>query len=62
MTEESKHYMRTLKVHKSPATSLDPVPITRYKHISRPDLPRAIFAMFSATTEHIARILLASDP
>jgi hypothetical protein len=52
----------TSKVDKSPLTSLDIVPITRYTHIWRPDLPRTIFAMFSATAEHIARIHLASDP
>jgi hypothetical protein len=62
MTQESEHYTGTSKVHKSSATSLDPEPVIRYKHNQRFDLPRAIFAMFSAIAEHIARILLASDP
>jgi hypothetical protein len=48
------------QVHRSLATYLVLKPVTRYKHIRRHDLPRAIFAMPSATAEHIARILLAS--
>jgi hypothetical protein len=62
MTEESVHYICASQVHKSPATYLALAPVTRYKHIWRPDLPRSIFAMFSATVEHITRILLASGP
>jgi hypothetical protein len=33
MTEESKHYTGTSKVHKLPATLLDPEPVTKYKYI-----------------------------
>jgi hypothetical protein len=62
MTKESEHYMCASKVNKSPTTSLDPETVIRYKHISRPDLPRAIVAMFPTTAEHIVRILLASNP
>jgi hypothetical protein len=46
MTEESEHYMDRLKVHKSPATSLDPEPDTKDKHTTRPGPPRAIVATY----------------
>jgi hypothetical protein len=39
MTEESEHYMDLPKVHKSPATSLDPEPDTQDKQITRPGPP-----------------------
>jgi hypothetical protein len=48
MTEESKHYMGTMKVHKSPTTSLDPEPVRKYKHILIPDLLRAIIEVYPA--------------
>jgi 5-methylcytosine-specific restriction endonuclease McrA len=59
MTEEGKHYTRTTKVHKSLVTSLDSEPVTRYKHILRPGLLRAILEVYSTIAEHITRILLA---
>jgi hypothetical protein len=76
MTEESEHYMnfrqgtyclrphwiQNLKVHKSPATSLDPEFGTRDKHTTRPELLRAVIATYFAGVEYIARLLLASGP
>jgi hypothetical protein len=62
MTEEREHYTGTSKVHKSHVALLDPETVTKYKHIRRPDLPRAIFKVYSAIAEHVTRILLASGP
>jgi hypothetical protein len=62
MTEESEHYMDRPKVHKSPATSLDPKPDTQDKHTTRPGPPRAITTTYFAEAEHVARLLLASGP
>jgi hypothetical protein len=62
MTEESKHYMDRLKVHKSPATSLDPEPDTQDKHTTRPGLPRAITMTYFTQVEHVVRFLLAPGP
>jgi hypothetical protein len=62
MTEESEHYTGATKVHKSPATLLDPEPVTKYKHIWRPGLLRAIHEVFPAIAEHNTRILLAPGP
>jgi hypothetical protein len=62
MIEESEHYTGTSKVHKSPTNLLDPELATKYKHIRRPDLPRAILEVYSIIVEHVARILLASGP
>jgi hypothetical protein len=50
------------KVHKSPATSLDPEPDTKDKHATRPGLPRAILATYFTEAEHVARFLLALGP
>jgi hypothetical protein len=62
MTEESEHYTDRLKVHKSPATSLDPEPYTKDKHTTRPGPPRAIIATYFIEAERIARFLLAPGP
>jgi hypothetical protein len=62
MTEESEHYMDRLKVHKSPATSLDPEPDTQDKHTTRPGPPIAITTTYFTKAEHVARFLLASGP
>jgi hypothetical protein len=62
MIEESEHYMDRSKVHKSPATSLDPEPDTQDKHTTRPRPPRAITTTYSAEAEHVVRLLLAPGP
>jgi hypothetical protein len=76
MTKESEHYMdyprvhsrprphwiQNLKVHKSPATSLDPEPDTQNKHITRPGLPRAVTTTYFTGAEYITRLLLAPGP
>jgi hypothetical protein len=76
MTEESEHYMTTLrctnrlrpywiqnsKVHKSPATSLDPEPDTQSKHTTRLGSPRAVTMTYFTGAEYIARLLLAPGP
>jgi hypothetical protein len=76
MTEESEHYMdypqgtyylrpywiQNPKVHKSPATSLDPEPGTQDKHTTRPELLRAVTTTYYAKAGHVARLLLASGP
>jgi hypothetical protein len=62
MIEESEHYMDRPKVHKSPATSLDPEPDTKDKHTTRSSLPRAILATYFTEAEHVARFLLAPGP
>jgi hypothetical protein len=59
MTEESEHYMGQPRVHKSPATSLDPEPDTQDKHTTSPGLPRANIATYFTEAEHVARFLLA---
>jgi hypothetical protein len=74
MIEESEHYMDYLqgtyylrpyqiqnsKVHKSPATSLDPESGTRGKHTTRLELLRAVTTTYSTKAGHVARLLLAS--
>jgi hypothetical protein len=62
MTKESEHYMDRSKVHKSPATSLDPEPDTQDKHTTRPGLPGAIITTYFTEAEHVARFLLAPGP
>jgi hypothetical protein len=62
MTEESGHYMDRSKVHKSPATSLDPEPDTQDKHTARPGLPRAVATTYFIEAEHVARFLQAPGP
>jgi hypothetical protein len=62
MTEESKHYMDHSKVHKSPATSLDPEPDTQDKHTTRPKTIRANLATYFTEVEYVARFLLAPGP
>jgi hypothetical protein len=62
MTEESEHYMGRPKVHKSPATLLDPERDTKDKHTTRPGLPRAILATYFAEAKNVARFLLATGP
>jgi hypothetical protein len=62
MTEESEHYMDRPKVHKSPATSLDPEPDTQYKYTTRPRPPKAIITTYFTEAEHIVRFLLAPGP
>jgi hypothetical protein len=75
-TEESEHYtdypqgtyylrphwIQNPKVHKSPATSLDPESGTQDKHTTRPELLRAVITTYSAKAGHVARLLLASGP
>jgi hypothetical protein len=62
MTEESEHYMDRSKIHKSPATSLDPEPDTQDKHTTRPGPPRAVTTTYFAEVEHVTRLLLAPGP
>jgi hypothetical protein len=76
MTEESEHYMdypqgtyclrphwiQNLKVHKLPATSLDPEPDTQNKYATRPGLARTVTTIYFAGAEYIARVLLAPGP
>jgi hypothetical protein len=76
MTEESEHYMnyprvhsrlrphsiQNPKVHKLPATSLDPEPDTQNKHTTWPGPPRAVTTTYFARAEYIARLLLAPGP
>jgi hypothetical protein len=62
MTEESEHYMDHLKVHKSPATSLDPEPDTEDKHTTKSGPPRAVTTTYFAEAEYVARLLLAPGP
>jgi hypothetical protein len=62
MTEESEDYMDHPKVHKSPATSLDPEPDTQDKHTTSPGPRRANLATFFTEEEYITRFLLASGP
>jgi hypothetical protein len=62
MTDESEYYMDRSKVHKSPATSLDPEPDTKDKHTTRPGPPRAITITYFAEAEYVARLLLAPGP
>jgi hypothetical protein len=76
MTEESEHYMdypqgtyylrpywiQNPKVHKSPATSLDPDSGTQDKHTTRPELLGAVTTIYSTKAGHVARLLLASRP
>jgi hypothetical protein len=73
MTEESEHYMdyprvpiylrphwiQNPKVHKSPATSLDPERDTQNKYTTRHGLSRAVTRTYFAGAEYIARLLLA---
>jgi hypothetical protein len=62
MTEESEHFMGRPKVHKSPATSLDPEPDKKEKHTTKPSLPRAILVTYFAEKKNVARFLLAPRP
>jgi hypothetical protein len=62
MTEESEHYMDCSKVHKSPATSLDPEADTQDKHTIRPKPPRTVTTTYFVEAEHVARLLLAPRP
>jgi hypothetical protein len=62
MKEESEHYIDHPKLHKSPATSLDPEPNTQVKHTTRPGLPRANIATYFTEVEHVTRFLLAPGP
>jgi hypothetical protein len=76
MTEESEHYMdyprvpsclrphwiQNPKVHKSPATSLDPEPDTKNKYTTRPGPPRAVTMTYFARVKYIAILLLAPGP
>jgi hypothetical protein len=76
MTEESEHYMdyprvhsclrphwiQNPKVHKSPATSLDPEPDTKNKHTTWSGPPRAVTMTYFAGAEYIVRLLLAPGP
>jgi hypothetical protein len=62
MTEESEHYMDRLKVHKSPATSLDPEPDTQDKYTTSPGPPRANLGIYFIEAEYVARFLLAPGP
>jgi hypothetical protein len=62
MIEESGHYMDHLKVHKSPATSLDPEPDTRDKHTIRLEPSRGILVTYFTEAEHVVRFLLAPGP
>jgi hypothetical protein len=62
MTEERELYMDRPKVHKSPATSLDPKPDTQDKHTARPGPPRAIIMTYFTEAEHVARFILAPGP
>jgi hypothetical protein len=62
MTEVGEHYTGHLKVHKSPATSLDPDFDTKDKHTTMPGLSRAILASYITEAEHVARFLLAPGP
>jgi hypothetical protein len=62
MTEESEHYMDRSKVHKSPTTSLLPEPVTKEKHTTRLEPPRAVTMTYFAEAEHVARLLLALGP
>jgi hypothetical protein len=62
MTEESEHYMDHPKVHKSPATSLDPESNTQDKRTTRPGPPRAVTTTYFAEAEYVARLLLAPGP
>jgi hypothetical protein len=62
MTEESEHYMDHWKVHKSPATSLDPKPDTQDKHTTRPGPPRAVTTTYFTEAEYVTRLLLALGP
>jgi hypothetical protein len=62
MIEESEHYMDRSKVHKSPATSLDPEPDTQDKHTTRLGPPKAVTTTYFAEVEHVARLLLALGP
>jgi hypothetical protein len=59
MTEDSEHYMDRSKVHKSPATSLDPEPDTQNRHTTSPGPPRAVTMTYFAKAEHVVRLLLA---
>jgi hypothetical protein len=59
MTEESEHYTDRSKVHKSPATSLDPEPDTQDKHTTSPGPPRAVTTTNFAEAKHVAGFLLA---
>jgi hypothetical protein len=62
MTEESELYMNRSKVHRSPATSLDPEPDTQDKHTARPGLPRAVATTYFIEAEHVAIFLRALGP
>jgi hypothetical protein len=62
MTEEGEHYMDGLKIHKLPATSLDPEPDIQDKHTTWSGPPRAITMTYFADAEHITRLLLALGP
>jgi hypothetical protein len=62
MTEESDHYMDRPKVHKSPATSLDPERDAQDKHTTSPRPPRANLATYFTKVEYVARFLLAPRP
>jgi hypothetical protein len=62
MIEESEHYKDRSKVHKSPATSLDPETDTQDKHTTRLGPLRTIITTYFAEAEHVARFLLAPGP
>jgi hypothetical protein len=62
MTKKIEHYIGQPKIHKSPATSLDPEPDTKDKHTTRPGLPRTILATYFTEAKHAVRFLLAPGP
>jgi hypothetical protein len=76
MTEESEHYMdyprvhsrlrphwiQNPKVHKLPATSLDPEPDTQNKYTARSGPSRAVITTYFARAEYIVRLVLAPGP
>jgi hypothetical protein len=62
MIEESEHYRDHPKVHKSPATSLDPEPNTQDKHTTRPEPLSANLATYFTKVEYVTRFLLAPGP
>jgi hypothetical protein len=62
MREESEHYMDRPKVHKSPATLLDPEPDTQDKHTISPGPPRANLATYFTEVEYVVGLLLAPGP
>jgi hypothetical protein len=56
------NWIQNPKVHKAPATSLDPEPGTQYKHTTRPELLRAVITTYSAKVERVARLLVELGP